>query len=226
MISLSEKFQTRCITIQSFYSSPYTVSLGFVCWKPAVVCQVSLRLLLPPPPPPPPPPPILRLIFMKLHSLNAVSEWPGWWSIILQKAHSSTDCEELQYTHWVLAGWPPHRFALLLHLSILFCTLQQQAIIKTTKTKPPEDCRPCNDRGAGHCIYANVIILVASNSLYHCTILLFFTLHCIFGFCVSKSAVVCHQSFLGQYSALLHNINLGIQISIVYSYSQNKWCTI
>ena len=49
-----------------------------------------------------------------------------------------------------------------------------------------------------------------SDSLYHCTILLFFTLHCIFGFCVSKSAVVCHQSFLGQCSATLHNINLGI----------------
>ena len=127
-----------------------------------------------------------RFIFMKLHSLNAVAEWPaaGWWSIILQKAHSSTNCEELQYTHWVLAGWP--RFALLLHLSILFCSLQQQAIIKTTKTKPPEDCRPCNDGRTGQCIYANVIILVASDSLYHCTMLLFFTLHCIFVFCVSK----------------------------------------
>ena len=113
-----------------------------------------------------------RFTFMKLHSLNAVAEWPGWWSIILQKAHSSTNCEELQYTHWVLAGWP--HFVLLLHLSILFCSLQQQAIIKTTKTKPPEDCRPCNDGRTGQCIYAIFIILVASKltaSLYNLAIL-------------------------------------------------------
>ena len=88
------------------------------------------------------------------------------------------------HLHCVLAGWP--RFALLLHLSILFCSLQQQAIIKTTKMKPPECCRPCNDGGLGQCIYANIIILVASDSLYHSTISLFFTPHCIFGVCVSK----------------------------------------
>ena len=34
------------------------------------------------------------------------------------------------------------------------------------------------------------------------------------GFVCQKSAVVCHQSFVCQYSAMLHNINLGILISI------------
>ena len=50
-----------------------------------------------------------------------------------------------------------------------YLAMQQQTIIKTTKTNPPEDCRPCINRETGQCILANIIILVASNSLYHCT---------------------------------------------------------
>ena len=126
------------------------------------------------------PTPHLRFLFMDLHCSIWVAELI---SFILQKARTSTDCEKLQCAHGVLASW--HTSPPLLHLSILFCTLQQQAIIKTTKTATWglqtlqwQRNRPVR--------LSNIIILVASTSLYHCTILLFFTPHCVFGFCLSK----------------------------------------
>ena len=58
-------------------------------------------------------------------------------------------------------------------------------------------------------------------SLYYLT-LLFFTPHCIFEFCLSKISGCVSSVFPWSIQCNVHNINLGIQISIVYSYSQNK----
>ena len=126
---------------------------------------MNARLLLPPLTHP--------FIFMSLHILNAVSEWPRWWSFVLQKTRTSTGCEELDYAHGVLANWPC--FALHLHSSILFCSLQQQAIIKAIKTNPPEDCRPCNDRGTDQMGLSDLVIIIVklTVSLYNLTILHF-----------------------------------------------------
>ena len=80
----------------------------------------------------------------------------------------------------------------------LFCSppaLCRPSSRLATKANPPEDCRPCNDGGTGQCILANIIILVASDSLYHCTILLFFTPYCVFGVCLSKTSVCVSSVF-------------------------------
>ena len=51
-----------------------------------------------------------------------------------------------------------------------------------------------------------------SNSLYHCTILLFFTTHyTLLDFVCQKLSCCCYQSFFGQYSAKLNQIKLSIQ---------------
>ena len=137
---------------------------------------------------------------------------PYWTSLRLianQKAHSSTDCEELLYAHGILAGKP--HFALLLHLFILFSSLQQQAVIKATKMNQSEDCRPCHDGGTGQCIYANFIKLIASNSLHHCTILVFFTPHCIFGYLCVRNQLLCAISL-----SLFNTVQRCIILILVY----------
>ena len=68
------------------------------------------------------------------------------------------------------------------------------------------------------------IILVALNSLYHCTILLFFTPHCsyLWGLCV-KNQVLCaiSLSLVNAVQRCIILILVCIHISIVYSYIQN-----
>ena len=120
-------------------------------------------------------------IFMDLNCSIWVAQLMEFYSAVLFcRKLAPVPTEELQYTHGVLARRP--RFALLLHLSILLSAAvghhqgHQAETIWGLQTLQWQRNRPVQ--------LSNVIILVASNSLYHCTILLFFTSHCVFGFCV------------------------------------------